>query len=232
MTGGTTVFFQIAASLIPAIMFGAILSDRVHPPVGFFEGHFWRGVIVTITAIAVVFLATAAEIAAIVAALGSGPPSQWSVLLVSTVLVGATTATLAVIAWPWIQWHGKAKGYSAYVLAAGAFMAVIYMANSVNYAPRDATAPDLELAALGDAVKAWQAEGLIQPSTARRYERCIADKELRVAIYSSFEHHWGFANLQNQPLYAQADQTLDVPGGLVQLIRHSEASSSCRHLYH
>lgn len=95
--GGDRAFFQIAAALLPALMFGALLTDRLRPPatIGRHYGRVVFGVVVGAT-----FLLFA-ETVAIKAAI-TGEPTSFERVLVALAVMIASGGTVAMALYPWI----------------------------------------------------------------------------------------------------------------------------------
>lgn len=95
------IFFQIAAALIPALVFGGLLSDRFQPPHDW-SSKSWRWQ-VTAVAVGICGLAVfAGEVTAIEVGL-IGSPNKSETWLVACVVVGLTALTVASLVWPWVR---------------------------------------------------------------------------------------------------------------------------------
>src|SRR5690348_2944228 len=101
-TSDPRIFFQIAAALIPTLVFGGLLSDRLKPPTAwprypaYYRRHLpWAMVFGAL----VVFYgeATAIEVGL------TGSPDQYQTWLVAGVVVGLTAFTLSLLVWPWVK---------------------------------------------------------------------------------------------------------------------------------
>ncbi|MGH3426419.1 MAG: hypothetical protein ACRDQZ_02400 [Mycobacteriales bacterium] len=94
------LFFQVAAGLIPALIFGGLISDRLKPSPSFSRSprRFMVGTLLFVLALTVLY----AEVVAINAALTAEADelSTWSVALV---LVGLTATALGILVLPWLK---------------------------------------------------------------------------------------------------------------------------------
>jgi hypothetical protein len=90
------LFFQVAAGLIPALIFGGLISEKLKPPPATRHWSWLGAFAVPPLALAVLL----AEVLAINAAL-SGKPDAFATWLVALVVVGLTAGALGVLAAPW-----------------------------------------------------------------------------------------------------------------------------------
>jgi hypothetical protein len=133
-------FFEIAATLIPLLLFGGVIVDRLRPP----RDKEWRSWHSAVAFYLPVFGASAilAEITAIQVVV-TGHSGDFARISVSLVLVVGMLSTIAVIWLPWIARMRKTSGTHSGGLAllAGALLLVLLsvltiwvLADSVNVA--------------------------------------------------------------------------------------------------
>jgi hypothetical protein len=88
-------FYSFAAVLLPTLLFGGVLVERLHPPKDT-QGTWKRGVVVLLSATFALY----AEVQAITASL-VGNPSDSTKAVVVFAVIGATTAVALAIIDPW-----------------------------------------------------------------------------------------------------------------------------------
>jgi hypothetical protein len=100
-------FFQVAASLIPAIVFGGFISDRLKPSktLDLAPGRKWAAAFVAVCVASAVLLA---EIFAVQAGL-AGAPTLAATILVACVLTLSTATTICLIVAPWIAKRSRVR---------------------------------------------------------------------------------------------------------------------------
>jgi MFS family permease len=92
------LFFQVAAALIPTLVFGGFLTDRLRPPEDWdLRRRSWPALLLMFCA----FFVLLAEVTAIHATL-TGRAAAHETWIVALAVVGATVALLAGLVWPWV----------------------------------------------------------------------------------------------------------------------------------
>jgi hypothetical protein len=114
-------FFQIAAALLPALMFGALLTDRLRPPktIGRHYGLAVFGVVAVAT-----FLLLAETIAIEVAITGEPTSFERAVVVIAVMI--ASGGTLAVVLHPWLA-KLPSEGRTTQVVGAVVLLAVVVL---------------------------------------------------------------------------------------------------------
>jgi hypothetical protein len=92
------LFFQVAAGLIPALIFGGLISEKLKPSPATRRWS-WVGMLAVPPLALTVLLA---EVMAINVAL-TGEPGAFATWLVALVLVGLTAGALGVLVAPWYR---------------------------------------------------------------------------------------------------------------------------------
>jgi hypothetical protein len=104
-----TTFFEFAAALIPALIFGGLISDRLKPPRG--PSHLPFGWILIALFLSGLFLVYA-ETRAIAAAV-TGEVTSADRVIVSLAVVGLSLLALVLLLVPWIRKLSRAKETAA-----------------------------------------------------------------------------------------------------------------------
>lgn len=95
------LFFQIAAGLIPVLIFGGLVSDRLKPGPWVRE-HAWGPSIAGVVVLVLIPVPLYAEVTAITVALGS-PATDFNSWLVAGTVAGSTAILSLALAWPWLM---------------------------------------------------------------------------------------------------------------------------------
>jgi hypothetical protein len=204
-------FFQIAASLIPALIFGGLISERLSADrlvPGHSEASGTKATAIAFVAALVAAGIFVGEVKAVGAAL-TGEASRLTAWWVSAVLVIGTGAAVVALAWPWVQpllpsaSRTASRGtWTALALLIGAlgyttiYLPIRTVADAVTV--QQTVQRELQLVnsirrqerqsvnALHDAmerdIRARMAAGLIPRKVALRMLACDADKTLTGAI--------------------------------------------------
>jgi hypothetical protein len=94
------IFFQIAAALVPALVFGGLVSDRFKPPRHWSSrsSRWWVASMAVLLCGLSVFYG---EVIAIEVGL-TGSPDRFETSVVAGVVVGLTALTVGSVVWPWV----------------------------------------------------------------------------------------------------------------------------------
>ena len=101
VTRDPALFFQIAAGLIPVLLFGSVLTDKLEPP-KFVRQQTARGWAFFVLLLVLGNVVVLAEITAISAAI-TGEAAVWQARLVAAVIAVGTVGLVAAIAWPYLK---------------------------------------------------------------------------------------------------------------------------------
>ncbi len=203
------LFFQVASGLIPALVFGGLISEKLRPPSGPPRRRTWIASLVVVVVAQVVLYA---EVIAITVAL-SGEADRLDTWFVALVLVGLTAAALGSLALPWYRnlFRGASRAvgrrslYAGHMLmAAAALAAVVLAANLLTDAVRaeqdlqrlDAALSEAAqhdtasqfLAAYDRVYQVRAAAGLVPKAEARRVHVCLADRAFLEAFRAAVQH--------------------------------------------
>jgi hypothetical protein len=122
-------FYSFAAVLIPTLLFGGVLVDRLKPPKGASADS--HGSLITAVVIGVAF-AFYAEVLAINASLVGNPDKTDRVIVIAAVLIGTVIVALTV-AWPWLELLGRrARWLLAIPLVILAVLSVPLLSQSIQ----------------------------------------------------------------------------------------------------
>lgn len=127
-SGNQVSFFEIAATLIPLLLFGGVVAERVGPT-GLDSGRLMRlGMMVAVVG----SYAVIAEVAAI-AVVVTGEPNLLAEILTMTFLFGGMIGVVAALVKPWYSaLHGKSETRPRARLLAG--MAGVVLASAASVA--------------------------------------------------------------------------------------------------
>lgn len=103
-----TLFFQIAAGLIPVLVFGSLLSDRLKPG-PWVATKAWGPFGALAIVVLLTFVPPLAEVTAISAALGN-EPDRFGLWLVTGTITCGTGALALSLAWPWLKTLDQLSG--------------------------------------------------------------------------------------------------------------------------
>ena len=125
-----TLFFQLAAALIPALLFGGLASERFAPPKSLPSSK-KRGRLLLVGLVVALLCALAAEWFAIELSFAESP-ALWKVPIVVFVLVAATACLAGALLYPWLRaiWP-QAAGVAFLVLFAAATVGNLALSRSV-----------------------------------------------------------------------------------------------------
>lgn len=211
------LFFQVAAGLIPALIFGGLISDKLKPSPS--TRRWPLAFVLQALALAVLL----AEVLAINAAL-TGDPDAVATWLVALVLVGLTAAALGILVAPWyrqlmivgspgrrqrIANYGVIAVLSTFVVVESARLLVSAvqaeqsfqrLAAALSSADKRDTASQL-LAAYDRMYQARAAAGLVPKTEARSVHVCLTDRAFLEAFQGALESL--VPSAKPLPVYAQ-----------------------------
>ncbi len=123
------LFFQLAAALIPALLFGGLATDRLTPPKALRSRA--KGRLVLLGLVVALLFALAAEWFAIELSFAEDP-ALWKVPIVVFTLVAATAALAGALLYPWLKvvWP-QATGLVFSILALAATFGNVALSHSV-----------------------------------------------------------------------------------------------------
>jgi hypothetical protein len=229
-------FFQLAATLIPALIFGGILSDKVRPSEAWFDGHRILSVLADLAVLLAAPILLFTEVVAIEVGV-SGQADELDIWLVSGVVVLATSAAIVVLLWPWLRHlrsvlHGDRAGLVGLIAMLGflAFIPFLFLVNTIEIVPADPTAQLSALDALDKEVSIQQSLGLIPAASAARYHRCIAAQRLKITIDAAELTGWYFRRHSGQPILPSEPtgaQQLWLPEKLANMVARAEFLDDC-----
>jgi len=197
------LFFQVAAGLIPALIFGGLISDRLKPssPV-----RRWA-LAIAVLSFALALLVLEAEVLAINAAL-TGTPNALTTWLVALVLVGLTASALGILVTPWfrpmiegarsrgrrIAFWGLAAASAALVVESALLLVTAVqaeqsfqqLASTVSSSSNKDIAGQL-LVAYDRMYQARAEAGLVSKAQARNVHVCLSDRAFLDALEGALE---------------------------------------------
>jgi hypothetical protein len=229
-------FFQLAATVIPALIFGGILSDKIHRPEPRLD-H--RRVLTVLADVAVALVAPLLLITEVVSIeVGvSGQADELDIWLVSGVLVLATSAAIVVLLWPWLRqlrkMFGRDKLGVAGVIAMAltlVFLPFFILVNTIEILPADPTAELAALDALDKEVSIQQSIGRIPTALATRYHKCIAAHRLSLTINAAELTGWYFRRHSGGPILPSdgaGTQQIWLPEKLANVVAQAEFLDDC-----